>query len=154
MPHPLLAALGPIEQQRLVEQTASTGVAGMLGVKIEHSEPNVLRASMTLRDEHLMNASGLVHAGTVFAFADTCTGWACLLGLGDEVGDFTTIEGKINLTATAKLGDRLVGEARGMHRGRTTEVWDATVVRERDDRVIAHYRCTQALLEVPRESEH
>jgi 1,4-dihydroxy-2-naphthoyl-CoA hydrolase len=151
MPHPLLAPLDPTERQRLVEQTGGTGVAGRLGVKIEHSEPDLLRASMTLRDEHLMTASGLVHAGTVFAFADTCTGWACLLGLGDGVGGFTTIEGKINLTATAERGDRLIGEARLMHRGRTTEVWDATVVRERDDRVIAYYRCTQALLAVPRE---
>lgn len=101
MPHPLLAPLEPVEQQRLVEQTGGTGVAGMLGVKIEHSEPDLLRASMTLRDEH----------------------------------------------------HRLIGEARLMHRGRTTEVWDATVLRERDDRVIAYYRCTQALLAVPRESE-
>jgi acyl-coenzyme A thioesterase PaaI-like protein len=33
-----------------------------------------------------------------------------------------------------------------VHSGRTTQVWDVTVTRARDGRVIGLFRCTQMLL--------
>jgi hypothetical protein len=36
------------------------------------------------------------------------------------------------------------------HGGRTTQVWDATVRRESDLKVLALFRCTQYLLAEPR----
>jgi acyl-coenzyme A thioesterase PaaI-like protein len=39
-----------------------------------------------------------------------------------------------------------VTEARLAHGGRTTQVWDATVSREKDGKQIAFFRCTQLIL--------
>ena len=58
---------------------------------------------------------------------------------------FTTIELKTNFLATARDG-ALRCSARLVHGGGRTQVWDATVRREDDERVIALFRCTQFLL--------
>ena len=58
---------------------------------------------------------------------------------------FTTIELKTNFLATAREG-ALRCSARLVHGGGRTQVWDATVSREADERVIALFRCTQFLL--------
>jgi uncharacterized protein (TIGR00369 family) len=146
MPDPRLAAIAPVHRPAALQQFGSSGLSGVLGVVVTHYEPGVLQATMPLRDELLLTAGSLVHAGTVMAFADTCAGWGCLLGLPEAAAGFTTVEGKVNLIATATRDDVLRGEARMLHQGRQTEVWDVTVVRDRDERTIAIYRCTQMLL--------
>ncbi|MCM0045621.1 MAG: PaaI family thioesterase, partial [Burkholderiaceae bacterium] len=56
---------------------------------------------------------------------------------------FTTIEIKSNHLGTAREG-RVECEARPVHRGRTTQVWDATVTAA--GKTIALFRCTQMIL--------
>jgi len=58
---------------------------------------------------------------------------------------FTTVELKTNFLATARDG-ALHCSANMVHGGGRTQVWDATVSREEDKRVIALFRCTQFLL--------
>ena len=40
----------------------------------------------------------------------------------------------------------IVGESRLVHGGRTTQVWDATVTREDNSKMVALFRCTQIIL--------
>jgi acyl-coenzyme A thioesterase PaaI-like protein len=68
--------------------------------------------------------------------------------LPPEAVGFTTIELKTNFLATAREG-ALRCRAEIAHGGSRTQVWDANVSREEDERVIALFRCTQFLL--PRE---
>jgi uncharacterized protein (TIGR00369 family) len=58
---------------------------------------------------------------------------------------FTTVELKANFLGTAREG-AIACEARLGHGGRTTQVWDATVVDERSARTLALFRCTQLVL--------
>jgi uncharacterized protein (TIGR00369 family) len=99
-----------------------------------------------LEDRHLIQAGGLVHAGTVFGLADNCAGWGCVASLPEGIRGFATIEGKINLIATAGRGDTLLATAVMEHAGRTTQVWNVQVARQRGPRNIGLYRCTQMLL--------
>ncbi|MGV1049444.1 MAG: PaaI family thioesterase [Solirubrobacterales bacterium] len=57
---------------------------------------------------------------------------------------------KVNLTAPARAPETLVCVAALLHGGRSTQVWDATVSRQRDGRPIAHFRCTRYLLAAER----
>jgi 1,4-dihydroxy-2-naphthoyl-CoA hydrolase len=57
---------------------------------------------------------------------------------------FTTIELKTNFLGTALAGT-LLCEAKRVHGGRTTQVWDATVTDE-SGKTLALFRCTQLLL--------
>src|SRR5919201_1575439 len=59
--------------------------------------------------------------------------------------EILTIELKTNFLGTATEG-ALRCDARLVHGGSRTQVWDATVRREQDERVIALFRCTQFIL--------
>jgi 1,4-dihydroxy-2-naphthoyl-CoA hydrolase len=58
---------------------------------------------------------------------------------------FTTIELKSNFLGTARQGV-VSGEARLVHGGRQTQVWDATATHEDTGKAIALFRCTQMML--------
>ena len=58
---------------------------------------------------------------------------------------FATIELKSNFLGTALEGD-VTCVARPVHRGRTTQVWDAEVRSETSGKTIALFRCTQSVL--------
>ena len=61
---------------------------------------------------------------------------------------FATMDMTMNLVGSTRMPDALRCVAKLLHGGRTTQVWDATITRERDGRAIAHFRCTQ-ILEAP-----
>ncbi len=92
---------------------------------------------------HHMAPNGFLHAGTVVAFADTACGYGCAVSRPEGSTGFTTIELKTNLMGTAREG-RVEVEARLVHGGRMTQVWDAEVTSA--GRTIALFRCTQMVL--------
>lgn len=118
------------------------GLFGLEVLRVEHGE---LDARVELRPE-FMAPNGFLHAGTVVSLADSCCGEGCLASLPDGMGGFTTSELKSNFLRSTGPDDALRCEARLAHAGRTTQVWDATVTRESDGRVLALFRCTQYLL--------
>ena len=73
-----------------------------------------------------MAPNGYLHAGTVVGFADSACGYGCILNLPDGATGFTTIELKTNFLRSAREGT-IECEARMVHGGRTTQLWDATV---------------------------
>jgi 1,4-dihydroxy-2-naphthoyl-CoA hydrolase len=117
---------------------------GVLGVELLSIEPGRAEARLELRPEHLA-PNEFLHAATVIAIADSCAGMGCLASLPEGAGGFTTVELKTNFIGTAKEG-ALHCAANMAHGGSRTQVWDATVRREQDERVIALFRCTQFLL--------
>jgi uncharacterized protein (TIGR00369 family) len=58
---------------------------------------------------------------------------------------FTTIELKSNFLGTT-LDGNVDCIARPVHRGRTTQVWDAVVTHRETGKSIALFRCTQMIL--------
>jgi uncharacterized protein (TIGR00369 family) len=117
---------------------------GMFGMKLIAIEHGRAEARLDLKPEHLA-PNDFLHAGTVITLADSCCGMGCLASLPEGAVGFTTIELKTNFLATAKQGFlRCVAEL--AHGGSRTQVWDATVSREGDERVIALFRCTQFIL--------
>ncbi len=117
---------------------------GHLGIEILAVEPDALRARMKVeRSKCAWN--GFLHAGAVVSLADTCCGYATVRNLPEGAAGFTTIELKSNFFGTALEGD--VGcVARPVHKGRTTQVWDAAVRSEASGKQIAQFRCTQMIL--------
>jgi 1,4-dihydroxy-2-naphthoyl-CoA hydrolase len=93
--------------------------------------------------------NGYLHAGAVVALADTACGYGCIMSLPEGAANFTTAELKANFIGTAPKG-HLSCEARLVHGGRTTQVWDAEVKSEESGKTIALFRCTQIILYQPR----
>jgi uncharacterized protein (TIGR00369 family) len=117
---------------------------GLIGFRVTSFAEGSLDAEVALRPE-LLAPNGYLHAASVIALADTACGYGCLAHLPDGASNFTTIELKANFLGTARDGT-LACAARAAHLGRTTQVWDATVVRREDARTIALFRCTQLIL--------
>ena len=117
----------------------------LFGLEILRAEPGEVEARMELKPE-FMAPNGYLHAGTVVSMADTCCGYGCVASLPEGKVGFTTSELKSNFLRSAGPDDALVCVAQLAHGGRTTQVWDATVRRESDMKVLALFRCTQYLL--------
>ena len=127
-----------------LQEAGADFLPGLLGIEFEaYEETGVVRARLTLRKVHFA-PHGYVHAGTVVALADTAAGYGCLLNLPEGGTGFTTIELKTNFLRSAREGT-ITCEARLIHGGRTTQVWDATVS-DAEGRQMALFRCTQLVL--------
>ena len=117
---------------------------GWIGFEVIGAEPGELRTRMAIRPEFLA-PNGYLHAAMVVALADTACGFGTRLDLPVEAKGFTTIELKTNYLGTATEGVLLCTATRP-HRGRTTQVWDATVSHEQTGRTLALFRATQIIL--------
>ncbi|MCP3727324.1 PaaI family thioesterase [Paraburkholderia sp. CNPSo 3272] len=115
----------------------------LLGFRPLVLEQRLLRAELDVRSD-LLAPNGFLHAATVIGLADTACGYACLAHLPPSAKNFTTIEIKSNHLGTAREGT-ISAVATGVHLGRSTQVWDATVSGP-DGKTIALFRCTQMVL--------
>ncbi|RQR60150.1 PaaI family thioesterase [Burkholderia sp. Bp9126] len=116
---------------------------GLLGIVVNHVEKNHVLAELTIREAVL--AHGILHAGTIVSMADTACGYGCLASLPEGASSFSTLELKSNFTGSARDGV-IVCDARAIHGGRMTQVWDATVRHRETDKLLATFRCTQMIL--------
>lgn len=115
----------------------------LIGFRASALEQGILRAELDIRSE-LLAPNGFLHAATVVCLADTACGYGCFAHLPPSAKNFTTIELKSNFLGTAREG-RLSVVATGVHLGRSTQIWDATVTGP-DGKTIALFRCTQMVL--------
>jgi 1,4-dihydroxy-2-naphthoyl-CoA hydrolase len=117
---------------------------GHLGIVI--TEVSGSRVSGELQVvESVMAPNGYLHAGTIVTLADTVSGYGCVANLPADAAGFTTIELKSNHLGTA-LDGTIVAVATPVHRGKTTQVWDAVVTHKETGRTLAVFRCTQMIL--------
>jgi uncharacterized protein (TIGR00369 family) len=117
---------------------------GLIGFEVLAADAGCLRAKMAIRREFLA-PNGYLHAASVVALADTACGFGTRVDLPEGAKGFTTIELKSNFLGTATEGV-LLCEATRPHRGKTTQVWDATVTHEQSGKTLALFRCTQIIL--------
>jgi 1,4-dihydroxy-2-naphthoyl-CoA hydrolase len=129
-----------------IDQLNSLGkgtLPDLIGIRFTHAEAGLFCSELTIRPE-LLAPNGFLHAASVVALADTTCGYGTRLLIPEEASGFTTIELKSNHISTAREGV-ITCQARAVHAGRTTQVWDAEV-RDSSTKLIALFRCTQAIL--------
>jgi 1,4-dihydroxy-2-naphthoyl-CoA hydrolase len=117
---------------------------GLLGILITQVSGSEVRAELAVSEMH-MAPNGFLHAGTVVTLADTCAGYGCVANLPACATGFTTIELKSNHLGTAREGT-ILGSAKAVHLGKTTQVWDAIVTHRETGKTLALFRCTQMIL--------
>lgn len=120
-----------------------SGLAGHLGIQLVEVRPGYLCAQFEIAPHHIA-ANGYLHAGSVVTLADTACGFGCFASLPEGANSFTTVELKSNFLRTTTKGI-VRAEARLIHDGRRTQVWDATVLDDQA-RALALFRCTQMIL--------
>lgn len=116
----------------------------LLGIEIaEGSADSVARLMVT---HPLIAGTGYLWAPVVITMADALCAFGVSQHWPDGASSFTTLECKANFLSSAKEGDVVIGRAKPLHLGRSTQVWDATITNETTEREMAAYRCTQLIL--------
>jgi 1,4-dihydroxy-2-naphthoyl-CoA hydrolase len=117
-----------------------------LGFRVDAADPRSGRvdASMEVTKRHLA-PNGYCHAASIIALADSACGAGTYIMLPPGTQNFTTLNLQSNFIGTATSG-KIMCTAIQRHRGRTTQVWDATVS-DAGGKAIALFRCTQLLLQ-------
>ena len=128
----------------------SVGHTAHLGISPVDVDPVLgsITVSMTVAAGHLAPHS-FAHGGALTALADTAAGWGAWISLADYsegLKPFLTSELKVNFVGSAKEGDELLCQARIMHAGKRTQVWDADVTHADSGKRVALFRCTQMVL--------
>ena len=118
---------------------------GDLELEWEVVENGHAKGGFTVRPGH-MSPNGFMHAASVVCLMDSACGYGCVCALPEGASGFTTIEIKTNYLGTARPGERVTCEARLVHGGRMTQVWDAEAVNATTGKAIAVFRCTQMVL--------
>ena len=125
-------------------QSGAANLPGHLGIRITGVDAQQVKAELLVRPE-LMAPNGFLHAGSVVTLADTSAGYGCIANLPQGASGFTTIELKSNHLGTAREGT-IDCVAKPVHKGTTTQVWDAVVTHRETGKTIALFRCTQMVL--------
>lgn len=140
----------PAERAAIAENLRAAGEAtlpGHMGLELVEIREGSAVMRCDLETHHLA-PNGYLHAGAVITLADTAAGYGCVGNLPDGASGFTTIELKTNFLGTLLEG-ALRAEARMIHGGRTTQVWDVEVTAEGTGKPLAQFRCTQMVLYPP-----
>jgi len=116
----------------------------LLGLQWLKAVPGHVQGRFDVDKRHLA-PNGYLHAASVIALADSAAGYGCMISLPEGATGFTTIELKSNFLSTALDGGVAV-EAKLIHGGRNTQVWDAVVTNETTGKTMALFRCTQMIL--------
>ncbi len=125
-----------------MKQAAQGTLTDHLGFELVAAGTGSVTAAFEVKPHHLA-PNGYLHAASIIMLADSCCGCGCMMHLPEGAQSFTTIEIKSNHLGTARDG-RVECEAKPVHQGRTTQVWDATVTAA--GKTIALFRCTQLIL--------
>lgn len=128
----------------MLRQASEATLPGHMGLELLDIGESTARMRCEIQPFHLA-PNGYLHAGSVITLADTAAGFGCVGNFPDGASGFTTIELKSNFTGTLLEG-AMLAEARMIHGGRTTQVWDVEVSDETTGRTLAYFRATQMIL--------
>jgi acyl-CoA thioesterase len=122
----------PSQPSTLTERTAADPYARWLGIELLEVRPGYCRAALRL-EPHMVNLHGSPHGGAIFSLADFAFGGAC--NSHGEAAVALTVT--IQFHVAARVGQRLVAEAREARQGRRAGFYTMTVTDDRDGTVIA-----------------
>jgi 1,4-dihydroxy-2-naphthoyl-CoA hydrolase len=117
----------------------------LLGLEWKEARPGLRQGPLDVAKHH-MAPNGFLHAASVIALADSACGYGCMVSLpeGARLHHHRTeveLPGHVPARAAAWRC-----EAKLVHGGRNTQVWDAVVTAEATGKTIALFRCTQMVL--------
>jgi uncharacterized protein (TIGR00369 family) len=116
---------------------------GLLGIRLTEVTPERVLATLIVRPE-LCTAGGILHGGSVMAFADTLGAVGTVMNLPAGART-TTIESSTKFLASAAVGSTVTAECTAFHRGRTTMVWQ-TLIRNEAGKLCAVVTQTQLVI--------
>jgi acyl-CoA thioesterase len=101
-----------------------------LGIEIVEIKEGFSKIKMTIRKE-MMNGLGIVHGGIAFSLADTSFAFAC----NSRNNLSVALDTSINFLKPVHPGDELIAEAKEIHNGKSTGLYQITITNQRSHTV-------------------
>jgi 1,4-dihydroxy-2-naphthoyl-CoA hydrolase len=115
----------------------------LLGIQLVEVTPDRVLATLEVRPD-LCTTGGILHGGSIMAFADTLGAVGTVVNMPPGHGT-ATIESKTNFIGGAALGTTVTGESTPVHKGRTTQVWQ-TRITNAEGKLVALVTQTQIVM--------
>src|SRR5215813_4695315 len=126
-----------------IRQLLEPLLPGLMGVTLVEVSPERVVAEMEVRPD-LCTSGGILHGGSIMAFADTLGAVGTSMNLKSGSGT-TTVESSTKFLAAAQVGTTVTAECTPFHRGRTTMVWQ-TLIKSEAGKLCAVVTQTQLVL--------
>jgi uncharacterized protein (TIGR00369 family) len=117
---------------------------GQLDIEIVSAQRGSVVGQVRVRPDFLA-PNGFIHGAVMVSLADSLCGSGTVEALPEGATAHTTVELKANLLGSVRDGI-LECRASMVHGGRSTQVWDATVIAKESGKTLALFRCTQLIL--------
>jgi acyl-CoA thioesterase len=96
-----------------------------LGITVLDIREGYSRITMTIREE-MVNGFGIVHGGIAFSLADSAFAFAC----NNRNNLSVALDTSINFLKPVQVGDTLTAEAIELHNGRSTGLYQITILNQ------------------------
>jgi acyl-CoA thioesterase len=107
-----------------------------LGIQIIEIRQGYSKLKMIVRAE-MINGLGVVHGGIAFSLADSCFAFAC--NSRDNLS--LALDTSINFLKPVHVDDELVAEAKEIHNGKSTGLYQITITNQHDH-IVALFKGT------------
>lgn len=114
--------------QKVIDHLLETDLfSKWLGIEVLEITEGYSKIKMTIRNE-MLNGFGIVHGGITFSLADSAFAFAC----NNRNNLSVALDTSINFIKPAHNGDVLIAEAREMHNGKSTGLYQIFITNEHD----------------------
>jgi acyl-CoA thioesterase len=107
-----------------------------LGIEIIEAGEGYSKIKITVRNE-MVNGFGIVHGGVTFSLADSAFAFAC----NNRNNLSVALDTSINFLKPAHVGDVLTAEAKEIHNGKSTGLYQIFITNQ-NDHLIALFKGT------------
>ena len=127
----------------LLQQRSQNTLVSHLGIEFLEVGDDYLKARMPV-DARTHQPARMLHGGASVALAETLASWAATFVVDREKNHCVGLE--INANHVRAIGSGwVIGAARPLHLGRSTQIWEVRITDE-SDRLVCISRVTMAVL--------
>ena len=107
-----------------------------LGIEVLDIKEGYSKIRMTVREE-MINGFGIVHGGIAFSLGDSAFAFAC----NNRNNLSVALDTAINFLKPVHVGDILTAEAKELHNGRSTGLYQISIYNQ-NDHLVAQFKGT------------
>ncbi len=120
-----------MQAQSVVEHMmAHDAFSQWLGISLLEIKEGYSKIRMTIRPE-MVNGFGIVHGGVTFSLADSAFAFAC----NNRNNNSVALDTAINFLKPVMVGDELTAEAKELHNGKTTGLYEIAILNQKNELV-------------------
>jgi len=105
-----------------------------LGIEVMDIKEGYSKIKMTVRKE-MVNGFGIVHGGIPFSLADSAFAFAC----NNRNVLSVALDTSINFIKPVHVGDKLTAEAKELHNGKSTGLYQISIINQ-NDHLVAQFK--------------